>query len=90
LLQKGVKFFPDRIVLEIRDNTVVVADKFTEIVGTVGGYDTLVLAMGNIADDKLYNELKGRLPVIHRIGDCVAPRRLDMAILEGNKVALSI
>ncbi len=58
------------------------------------GYDSIVTAMGNDADDALYFALKGmkvgeaggtqgRLLELYRVGDCVAPRRVDMAIYEG-------
>ena len=46
------------------------------------GYDTIVLDMGNEADDQLYRQLKGRVKEIYRIGDCVAPRGIGVAILE--------
>ena len=39
--------------------------------------------MGNDADDELYFALKGRSRELYRVGDCVAPRRVDSAILEG-------
>ena len=45
--------------------------------------DTVVLAYGPKANDGLYLELKGKLPELHRIGDCVAPRKIDHAIYEG-------
>jgi mycofactocin system FadH/OYE family oxidoreductase 2 len=45
--------------------------------------DTLVLATAPVADDALYLELKATGATIHRVGDCVAPRRLDHAIYEG-------
>jgi mycofactocin system FadH/OYE family oxidoreductase 2 len=90
LLQKGVRFFSDRVVLEIQNNVVMAADRFSEEVSSTQGYDTLIPVMGNIPDDSLYKQLKGRVPMIHRVGDCVAPRMIDMAILEGNRAALSI
>ena len=37
--------------------------------------DTIVLAIHRKADSSLY-EAEGRVPDLHRIGDCVAPRRL--------------
>ena len=42
-----------------------------------------MLATGPKADDALYHELKGTVTNLHRIGDCVAPRKLDHAIYEG-------
>jgi mycofactocin system FadH/OYE family oxidoreductase 2 len=90
LLQKGVEFLPDRVLLEINGNVLTVADKFTENVSDIQGYDTVVLVMGNLPDESLYQQLQGGAPKVLRAGDCVAPRRIDMAILEGNQAALSI
>jgi len=57
---------------------------------TFSGYDSIVLAMGNRVEDGLYKALKGRVKELYRIGDCVAPRKIDMAILEGDKVGRMI
>ena len=46
----------------------------------------MVAAMGNEVDDSLYYELKGRVKELYRAGDCVAPRKADMAIYEGYMV----
>jgi hypothetical protein len=46
--------------------------------------------MGNRAEDSLYKALKGRVKELYRIGDCVAPRKIDMAILEGDKAGRMI
>lgn len=46
--------------------------------------DTLVLATGPRADEDLYFALRDAgIPSVHRVGDCVAPRKLDHAIYEG-------
>ena len=34
--------------------------------------------------------LKGRVPDLHRIGDCVAPRRAHAAIIEGEKAGRAV
>jgi hypothetical protein len=49
-------------------------------------FDTIVLAAGNAAHDTLYFELKGKVKSLYRIGDCVAPRKTDMAIMEGHRI----
>ncbi len=49
----------------------------------ISGYDSIVTAMGNDVCDGLYFALKGRVPELVRVGDCVAPRKVDMAIHEG-------
>ena len=57
---------------------------------TFSDCDSVVLAMGSRAEDSLYKSLKGTVEELYRIGDCVAPRRIDMAILEGENVARMI
>jgi hypothetical protein len=37
-------------------------------------------------DDDLYHQLKGEVEEVYRSGDCVAPRGIDMAIIEGRQV----
>lgn len=45
--------------------------------------DTVVLSMMRESDDGLYHQLKARGVSVRRIGDCVAPREVDDAVLEG-------
>ena len=90
LLQKGSEFFCDRVVEEIQDTVVRVADRFTHARSTFYGYDTVVMAMGNVPDDALYKSLKGKVPHVYRIGDCVTPRKIDSAIREACDAALLI
>ena len=47
----------------------------------------MVLSMGSRSIDALYRALKGQVPTLHAIGDCVAPRGIHQAILEGTRVA---
>jgi mycofactocin system FadH/OYE family oxidoreductase 2 len=83
LLQKGVTFQTDLVVDEIETDTVKGRDLYTNRPILFHDYDTIVLDMGNVVDDHLYKQLKGRVPALYRIGDCVAPRGIDMAIMEG-------
>lgn len=54
-----------------------------------GEFDTVVLHMGKRPNDALWNDLAG-LPGLHRVGDCVAPRRVTDAIFEANKLARAL
>ncbi len=85
LLTKGVAFLTDIRAEEIRDRTLLGRHIYSNEVQAFTGYDTIVLDMGNIPEDGLYFELKGKVQELYRIGDCVAPRGVDMAILEGRK-----
>lgn len=52
--------------------------------------DTVVLCMLRTSDDSLYHQLKARGLPVRRIGDCVAPREVDDAVLEGFREAHTI
>ncbi|MBU4011485.1 MAG: FAD-dependent oxidoreductase, partial [Proteobacteria bacterium] len=80
---KGMKFTPNVYLTQISGNTLTVLDVYAGSMETIEGVDTIVLAAGNRSDDKLYKELKGKVKELHRIGDCVSPRRALEAIYEG-------
>jgi len=46
--------------------------------------------MGARSTDALFRALRGRVPALHAVGDCVAPRGVHHAILEGTRVARSL
>jgi NADPH-dependent 2,4-dienoyl-CoA reductase/sulfur reductase-like enzyme len=86
LAKKGVTFTPDIAVLEIQGTLLKGLSVYSNEMIEFEGYDTLVLAAGNVADDGLYFALKGQVAELYRVGDCVAPRKTDMAIEEGHRV----
>ena len=51
------------------------------------GVDTLVLCQGHIPDTDLAEDLADATVPVHVIGDCLAPRTAEEAVLEGLKVA---
>lgn len=85
LLQKGVNFRADITVSEIRDMKVYAKNLYSNEQMVLQGFDTIVIAAGNHAEDDLYKSLKGKIKALYRAGDCVSPRGVDMAILEGRK-----
>ena len=54
------------------------------------GVDTLVTALGHESVDNLEGELDGMDIELHMIGDCLAPRTAEEAVLEGLKVASAL
>ena len=90
LLQKGVTFTTDFAVTEIQGTSVKGLNFYSNEWHTFEGYDSVVYALGGRAEDALYKALKGKVKELYRVGDCVAPRKIDMAILEGEKVGRGI
>ena len=90
LLQKGVTFTSDMRVQEINGTTVKAVNIYSNEVMVYEDYDTVVVVLANRPNQDLYLRLKGKIKELFRIGDCVAPRKIDMAIWEGNKVGRMI
>lgn len=85
LLQKGVKFRADLLIEEIEGTMVKARDCFTNELMLLAGYQTIVLDMGNEVEDSLFHQVKAQIREVYRVGDCVAPRGIGMAIFEGSK-----
>jgi mycofactocin system FadH/OYE family oxidoreductase 2 len=90
LFAKGVTLTPHTDLVAVEGSTVVVANAYTGAPRRIEGVDTIVLSMGSRSTDLLYRALKGRVRAIHAIGDCVAPRGIHYAILEGARVGRAI
>jgi hypothetical protein len=83
LLGKGLAYRLNTWASSIEGDHVAVFNLYTGAHDTLTRVDTVVLATGPVANDKVYFALKGVVANLHRIGDCVAPRKLDHAIYEG-------
>jgi 2,4-dienoyl-CoA reductase-like NADH-dependent reductase (Old Yellow Enzyme family)/thioredoxin reductase len=83
LVKKGVNLYPHCPVVEIREGGLyIVFDGdllFLEA-------ETVVLAVGFQSENGLYEELKGHIHELYRIGDCVEPRSVMWAIREGAEI----
>ena len=88
LLGKGVTMLPEIKYNEITTEGLVVTTKEGES-KTIEA-DTIVLAAGAIPNSELHKELKGKVPEIHLIGDCVEPRTIRDAIADGFRIARQI
>jgi len=86
VLEKGVTLTASEALKEISGDTVVTSNVFSGKERRIEGVDTVVLAMGRVASNQLYWGLKGKVRELYHIGDCYAPRLVDSAIREGDKV----
>jgi len=84
ILGKGLRHRLHSWARSVEDGSVQVYDLFTGSEESLERVDTVVLATGPLANDSLYAQLReGGAEEVHRVGDCVAPRKLDHAIYEG-------
>jgi hypothetical protein len=82
----GVKITPLNYIKEISGNTVVAFHTYTKEERRIENVNTVVLVTSKKVNNELYKQLKGKVPELYAVGDCVAPRRIGMAIYEGHKV----
>jgi hypothetical protein len=83
LLGKGLEYRLNSWASGIEGDRVSLFNLYTGAADSIEGIDTVVLATGQKSNDELYFALKGTVENLHRIGDCLAPRKLDHAIYEG-------
>ncbi|HEX6484326.1 MAG TPA: FAD-dependent oxidoreductase [Ktedonobacteraceae bacterium] len=84
-MASGVVMTPHTTVVRIESGQVIVADRFVAGERAIAA-DAVVLGVYERPAQELYYALKGRVPRLLRAGDCVAPRRIEQAILEGRQI----
>lgn len=85
VLALDVVFTPHTSVVHIEPRQVIVVDRFAEGERALSA-DSVVLGTYERPAQDLYLLLKEQIPRVFRIGDCVTPRRIEQAILEGRQV----
>jgi len=86
----GVEIIPYARLYGADGNTVYLQHMSSGEPIVCEGVDTLVLALGHEQESRLADEVAGWPGEIHRIGDCVAPRTAEEAVLEGLKAGSAI
>ena len=83
LFNDDIQYHLNSWVKEIDGDSANTYNIYTGKESKMGEFDTFVLITGHVTDDKLYQSLNDKQNNLHRIGDCLAPRRIDHAIYEG-------
>jgi mycofactocin system FadH/OYE family oxidoreductase 2 len=87
---KGVVLTPGTELTAIEGSTVILRNVFSGALHRREAVDTIVLALGSRSTDALYRALKGHVALLHAAGDCVAPRGVHAAILDGTRAARTL
>jgi len=85
VLPHGIVVTLHTAVARIEPGKVIVVDRFAKGERELPA-DIVVLGTYERPSQEPYMALKDRIPHLFRIGDCVAPRRIEQAILEGRRV----
>lgn len=85
----NIELWPFACVSKVSQSGVTIEHSITEEAVDLENVD-VVFVCGNKANDDLYFQLKGSIDELYRIGDCVAPRTVDLAIFDGYKVGRAV
>jgi NADH dehydrogenase FAD-containing subunit len=88
LRSKKVTLLASTTCEEIKEGSVLVTtgEGKKEIVPA----DTVIIAVGYKANDRLYKALDGKVPEIYCIGNSAKPRRIPEAVNEGYQAGLAL
>lgn len=86
---KGIVQTTDALIVGCDDNGLTVLHHPTGRT-TARPFAWCVLAVPPVPVDELYHQLKGRVAELHRVGDCLAPRRAHAAVVEGHRVGAAL
>lgn len=90
LREKRVRIAPLRTVKGFGGGILTVEDTSTGELEKLPGFDSLVVAQYNAADDSLYGPLCSAGLQVKAVGDCLAPRTALEAVYEGHAAARAI
>ncbi|GAA5158737.1 MULTISPECIES: mycofactocin system FadH/OYE family oxidoreductase 2 [Amycolatopsis] len=90
---KGITQHTDEVVLAASEKDGrVVLQVLTHTTGVTAelACDWVVCATHQAPEDDLWHQLKGAPFPVHRVGDCLTPRRAHAAVVEGHRVGVAL
>jgi pyruvate/2-oxoglutarate dehydrogenase complex dihydrolipoamide dehydrogenase (E3) component len=90
MVRAGAHWRPNTVLAGIGDHDVTVVDTLARELETITGVDTVVIRTHGEAVDHLYHELAGLDLAVHRVGDAVAARWIDRAVMDGHLVGRAL
>lgn len=88
LSERGISTKSGLELVEITDTGITTKDEQGNLNEMT--CDTVIIAVGFISDDKLYEELSKDIDEIYKIGDCIKPRKFIDATQEAYQIAYDI
>ncbi len=85
-----VRVVPNARLFGADDDTVYLANTLTDEPIILDGIDGLVLALGHQQNDALLADVESTGVPFTGVGDCLAPRTVEEAVLEGLRAAFAI
>jgi hypothetical protein len=80
----------DHFLASLGPNSAVIINNYTGQSRQLENLALAVMATPQVSNDSLYHQLQGKVKQLYRVGDCVAPRRVENAILDGERAARAL
>ena len=89
-LAKSMQLTADHFQASLGPNSATIINNYTGQPRQLENVALAVLVTPQAANDRLYHQLQGKVKQLYRIGDCLAPRRVENAILDGERAARAL
>ena len=86
-LARDIKLTANHFLASLGPHSATIINNYTGQPRQIEQVALAVMATPQTANDDLYMQLQGKVKELYRIGDCVAPRRVEHAILDGERAA---
>lgn len=89
-LARNIKLTTNCFLAALGPNSATVVNNYTGQPLQIENLALAVLVVPQVANETLYQQLQGKVKQLYRVGDCIAPRRVEHAILDGERVARAL
>jgi mycofactocin system FadH/OYE family oxidoreductase 2 len=90
VLAKGVRLTANHFLSGLGPGSATIVNNYTGQSRQIDQVALAVMATPQTANDGLYQQLQGKVKELYRVGDCIAPRRVEHAILDGERAARAL
>jgi len=90
VLARGVRLTANHFLASLGPNSATIINNYTGQPRQLEQLALAVMATPQTANDALYQQLQGKVKQLFRVGDCLAPRRVEQAILDGERAARAL
>src|SRR5258706_8674209 len=90
VLAKGVRLTANHFLAGLGPDSATIVNNYTGQSRQIDQVALAVMATPQTANNGLYQQLQGKVKELYRVGDCVAPRRVEHAILDGERAARAL
>ncbi|MDQ2714522.1 MAG: mycofactocin system FadH/OYE family oxidoreductase 2 [Chloroflexota bacterium] len=90
MLARGARMTANYFLASLEPRGATIINNYTGQPRQLTDVALAVLVTPQVVNDDLYQQLQGKIKQLYRIGDCLAPRRVEHAILDGERAARAL